>query len=359
MSRSVSVIIPTFNRRDLLARAVDSALAQTHCDLEVVVVDDGSTDGTADMLQGRYGAEKRLKIIRQENQGVCVARNRALDAAQGQFIAFLDSDDIWRPWKLEVQLACLTRRPEAGMVWTDMEAVGPCGEVVHSHYLRKMYSTYRWFPDECLFEGVETLSDIMPDCPDGLEGTLVKRGRIGRAMIIGNLVHTSTVLLSRTRLEQVGRFDESLAPAGEDHDFHLRVCEAGPVALIDVPSISYQTGLADRLTRHREIMARHYLVTMERAVARASPGGRPPRQMLRKARARGHAWLASSLIEQGNSAAARKHLLRSLSCDPLQPRLLAELIATNMPKSLYEAARAVLARRRRASQLQVAPVRAG
>lgn len=359
MSRSVSVIIPTFNRCGLLARAIDSALTQTHCELEVIVVDDGSTDGTADMLRARYGAEKRLKIIHQENQGVCVARNRALDAAQGQFIAFLDSDDVWRPWKLEVQLACLTRRPEAGMVWTDMEAVGPCGKVVHSHYLRKMYSTYHWFPDECLFEGVETLSDIMAACPDGLEGTLVNWGRIGRAMIIGNLVHTSTVLLSRMRLEQVGRFDESLAPAGEDHDFHLRVCEAGPVALIDAPSIYYQTGLADRLTRHREVMARHYLVTMERAVARVSASNRPPRQMLRKARARGHAWLASSLLEQGNSAAARKHLLYSLSCDPFQPRQLAELVATSMPKSLNEATRAVLSKTRRASRLQAASTRAG
>jgi GT2 family glycosyltransferase len=345
--KRVSVIIPTFNRCALLRRAIGSVIGQTHSDLEILIVDDGSTDDTANMLRRDYGNDIRIKVIWQENQGVCRARNRALDAAEGDFIAFLDSDDIWLPWKLEVQVACLTTRPEAGMVWTDMTAVGPDNSIVHHRYLRQMYSNYKWFPHNLLFEGTETLDHIMPRVPDGLTGTSVHWGRIARAMIIGNLVHTSTVLMTRARLDRTGRFDEALAPAGEDHDFHLRACEAGPVGLIDVPSTFYQIGLADRLTRHREIMARNYLTTMAAGLNRASRENRPSSPMLRKARGAGHAWLADALLEHNKIAEARAHLIHSLINEPVRPRQLAELLLAILPASLYQPARRTLATLRR------------
>ena len=356
MPAVVSVVIPTYDRRDLLGRAIDSALSQTHAGMEVIVVDDGSSDGTWGMLRGRYGRDARVKAIRQDNQGVCVARNVAMDAAQGDFIAFLDSDDVWRPWKIEAQLACLAHWPDVGMVWTDMESLGRSGDVTHARFLRRMYGTYRHFDESALFETTEMLGSMLPHGCRHLANVPARRGRIGTAMMVGNLVHTSTVLMTRARLAQAGRFDESLAPAGEDHDFHLRVCQAGPVALIDVPAISYQTGRDDRLTRHREIMARNYLRTMERAVARASAEDRPPGHVLRKARARGHAWLGGVLLDQGDCVTARRHLLHSLRLDPLQPRRVAEVIAASVPKPLLSATRHVVAgwrRRRRAGDQPV------
>ncbi|WP_431281322.1 glycosyltransferase [Humitalea sp. 24SJ18S-53] len=314
-------------------------LAQSYPRYEILVVNDGSTDDTADMLSAVYGANSAVKVIHQPNGGVCVARNRGLDAAQGDFVAFLDSDDVWLPWKLEVQVACLTQRPEAGMIWTDMEAIGPDGGKQRNRFLREMYSNYRNFADDTLFEGRESFRDIAPLAPPALADVPVWWGRIHQAMILGNLVHTSTVMLTRRRLEQVGRFDESLAPAGEDHDFHLRTCEAGPVGLFDAPTIQYQVGGQDRLSRLRTIMAQNYLRTMDRAIERAPLGGAPDGAMLRRARAGGHAWLASALMEEDDRPGARRNMLASLSYRPFQPRLAVDAILTFLPQSLDNAAR--------------------
>ncbi len=108
----VSVVIPVHNREGLVDRAVDSVLRQTHGDFELLVVDDASTDGTAARLLAR-GADPRLRLLRHEvNRGAAAARNTAIRAARGEFIAFLDSDDEWLPEKLERQVACLAAAPE-------------------------------------------------------------------------------------------------------------------------------------------------------------------------------------------------------------------------------------------------------
>src|SRR5438477_5016826 len=111
MSDLVTAIIPSFNRAHCIARAVDSALNQTHSPVEVVVVDDGSTDGTGDLMSRVYGSNARVRYVRQQNRGVSAARNVAIGLARGDYIAFLDSDDTWEPWKLQLQLGCLRSLP--------------------------------------------------------------------------------------------------------------------------------------------------------------------------------------------------------------------------------------------------------
>jgi glycosyltransferase involved in cell wall biosynthesis len=98
---TVSVIVPSFNAESTICRALNSALAQTGCTLDVIVVDDGSSDGTSELLE-KY--EGRIRVLRQVNAGVSAARNAALDIARGDFVAFLDADDEWVPFKLEKQL---------------------------------------------------------------------------------------------------------------------------------------------------------------------------------------------------------------------------------------------------------------
>src|SRR5690349_14194018 len=106
----VSIIVPTFNRAYCLGRTVRSALAQTHAGIEVIVVDDGSTDGTRELVRELMAADGRVRYAFQSNRGVSAARNRGLKLAAGAFVAFLDSDDVWKPWKLELQLACMRAR---------------------------------------------------------------------------------------------------------------------------------------------------------------------------------------------------------------------------------------------------------
>jgi glycosyltransferase involved in cell wall biosynthesis len=117
---AVSVVLPTFERRALVAEAVGSALAQSLADLEVVVVDDGSTDGTAEDLRERYAGDTRLRILSQPNGGTASARNHGLQAARAPWIAFLDSDDLWQPGYLASQLAALCESPWADLVVGDV-----------------------------------------------------------------------------------------------------------------------------------------------------------------------------------------------------------------------------------------------
>ena len=106
MVPKVSVVIPTFNRAHILGRAIASVLGQTHADLELIIVDDGSVDGTEALVRGI--ADRRLRYVRQErNRGVSAARNRGIAEARGEWLAFLDSDDEWLPQKLERQLLAL------------------------------------------------------------------------------------------------------------------------------------------------------------------------------------------------------------------------------------------------------------
>lgn len=325
MAERVSVIIPTYNRAHCLARAVDSALTQSHTEVEVIVVDDGSVDGTGDLVRSRYGGDSRVRYLWQANAGVAGARNTALAAAGGDYVAFLDSDDWWQPWKLQLQLEVLRAFPEAGMVWSDMEAHDPAGALVQARYLRTYYGAYRWFPNPA-----ELFSDRRP--VSGPEGDVIAyTGDIYSAMIMGNLVHTSTALLRRERLERVGGFDLTLAPVGEDYDFHLRTCREGPVAFVDVASIHYQVGTADRLTHQRLTMATNYLGTISRAVEQDRRRITLPPRMLDMAFADAHRWIAEVLFEEGRLAEGRRHYRRSLRYYPWQPRAIAQLALCALP----------------------------
>ena len=164
----VSVVIPSYNRAYCIATTVDSTLAQTHGNIEVLIIDDGSSDGTRELIAERYGKEPRVRYIYQTNGGVCSARNHGLRLARGQFIALLDSDDVWLPWKVEAQLRCLEAFPTAGMIWTDMDAIGPDGQLQYRRYLTRMYTAYRKFTREQLFRQSRPLSTI----DGGLAATL-------------------------------------------------------------------------------------------------------------------------------------------------------------------------------------------
>src|SRR5581483_7287295 len=119
----VSIILPTYNRVDTIPRAVESVRRQTFTDWELIVIDDGSTDGTAERINN---LDPRIRILRQENQGCYVARNRGIAEAKGRFIAFLDSDDEWLPHFLEIAMAFFKWSPSDYFLTTEfLERVGP------------------------------------------------------------------------------------------------------------------------------------------------------------------------------------------------------------------------------------------
>ena len=304
MSDMVSIIVPTFNRAYCVGKTINSALAQTHRNLEVIVADDGSTDNTREFIQQTYRDEPRVKYFNQPNLGVSAARNLGLRNAHGNFIAFLDSDDLWRPWKLAVQVRCLQVFPEVGMIWSDMEAIDPTGIVVHPRFLHHMYSAYHWFTVDDLFNVNRPLRELMPIPAAECEHATVYCGDIFSPMVMGNLVHTSTTLLTRARLDKVRAFDVDLLIAGEDYDFHLRTCRSGPVAFIDVPTIQYQIGFADRLSQHTDQVAKNFLKTLKMIMAREKDHIQLPSWMIQHVLAESNSWVGDGVLSEGDKSAA-------------------------------------------------------
>jgi glycosyltransferase involved in cell wall biosynthesis len=339
----VSVVIPSYNRVYCIATTVDSTLAQTHGNLEILIVDDGSSDGTRELIEERYRGEPRVRYIYQANAGVSAARNHGLRLARGQYIALLDSDDIWLPWKLEAQLRCLDALPTAGMIWTDMDAIGPDGELQYRRYLTKMYTSYRKFTRDQLFRESRPLSSIDARLAATLSDPRVYLGDIFSPMITGNLVHTSTVLLRRERFEQVREFDVNLRHSGEDHDFHLRTCREGDVAYLDVASILYQRGRTDQLTANPTYtvhMAENFLKTVTKALARDRERVTLSPTMLDHVLAEAHAWVGEQRLELGDRDQALRHLGTSLRFRPWQPRVAVLLGAAFLPKLVSDSLRA-------------------
>lgn len=335
----VSVIIPSYNRAYCIATTVDSTLAQTHENLEILIVDDGSSDGTRELVAARYQGEPRVRYIHQANAGVSAARNHGLRLARGQYLALLDSDDIWLPWKVEAQLRCLEALPTAGMIWTDMDAIGPDGQLQYRRYLTRMYTSYRKFTRDQLFRESRPLSSIDAKLAKTLADPRVYLGDIFSPMITGNLVHTSTVLMRRERFEKVREFDVTLRYSGEDHDFHLRTCREGDVAYLDVASILYQRGREDQLTVNRAYtvhMAENYLRTVNKALARDRERVTLPPAMLDEVMAEAHAWIGEQRLELGDRDQALHHLGTSLRFRPWQPRIAMLLGAAALPKEVAD-----------------------
>jgi len=205
----VSVVIPTYNRGWILKEAVESVLAQNFEDFELIVVDDGSTDHTPDILSAY---QDNITVVRQENRGVSAARNRGIAVASGALIAFLDSDDLWMPEKLSGQVKFFHSNPDALICQTE-EIWIRRGHRVNPKNKHKKRS-----------------------------------GMIFRPSLSLCLVSPSAVMAKRKLFETVGLFDESL-PACEDYDLWLRVSCRHPVFLIDTPLIVKRGGHEDQLSR--------------------------------------------------------------------------------------------------------------
>ena len=191
MSKLVSVIIPTHNYARFVTRAVDSVLAQTHRGVECIVVDDGSTDETPQVLS-RYG--DRIQVIRKDKQGPAVARNAGIRASRGQYIALLDADDRWRPDKLARQVAALEADASVGAVGCAVTFVDGEGREIGE----KVFPT--------------------PPVPGDLPAQL--RGVAVRSLWLGG--SCSGVLIRRGVFDDVGLFDETLT-AAEDWDMWVRL----------------------------------------------------------------------------------------------------------------------------------------
>ncbi|MYA66321.1 MAG: glycosyltransferase family 2 protein [Gammaproteobacteria bacterium] len=208
MPTSVGVVIPTINRAHMLGQALDSVFSQTLQPQQVIVVDDGSTDSTADLVAGY----SEVSYLRQENRGVSAARNLGIRRCGCEWIALLDSDDEWLPEKLEVQFGALAENPGYRLIHCDEIWIRDGRRVNAANRHRKRGG---WIFEHCL-----------PLC----------------------VISPSAAVIEKGLLEEAGGFNEGL-PACEDYDLWLRVCSRYPVLYVDRPLLRKYGGHDDQLSR--------------------------------------------------------------------------------------------------------------
>ena len=227
MTPAVTVVMPAHDAADFIGEAIESVLAQTFTDWELVVVDDGSTDGTAEAVAA-YD-DPRVRLLKTEHSGLpAVARNRGLAGSGSPCVAFLDADDLWRPSKLARQLTVLESRPEVGLVFTNFEQL--------------------------------RAGALEPFSPSP---GLTASGPEFERLAVGNYVANSSVVLRRDLLVRHGLFDEDPRLRGtEDFELWLRLAPHTTFAYVDEPLLIYR--LHDRNLGRGEQMGLGYVTAMEK-----------------------------------------------------------------------------------------------
>lgn len=283
MSPSVSVVIPTYNYGRFIGEALESALGQTLRPLDIVVVDDGSTDNTAAIVSK---FSDHVRYIRQENAGVCVARNRGVKESKGDLIAFFDADDTWEPRKLELQAEKFAQDSKIGLVH--------CG-------MREFES-----------ETGKTISMHM----DGLEGHVADELLLWEESVI--VGPGGTIAVSRNAFEDVGGFDETMR-VGEDWDFCYRVARRYKVGFVREPLVNYRNHTA---AAHLNVSEMERGMSLFYSKAFAEDG-----EVLKlKNRAMGnfHRILAGSYFHNGDYGQFLRHAVKSLVNRPSNLRYFLE-----------------------------------
>ena len=222
----ISVIIPTFNRKKTLERAIQSVMNQSLSPFEILIIDDGSNDGTEEWIKENF---QNIKYIYQNNHGVSSARNIGIENAYGEWVAFLDSDDEWLPNKLYEQVKAIESNPEMKFFHTN-EIWIRNGVRVNQMKKHKKYGGY-------IFEKCLDICKISP----------------------------SSVLIQKEVFDNIGIFDESLRVC-EDYDLWLRITSKYPVVFLDIPLIYKYGGHADQLSKVNDGIESYRIQSLEKII---------------------------------------------------------------------------------------------
>ena len=294
MNPLVSIVIPSYQSAQWVHDAVSSALAQTHTPCEVIVVDDGSTDGTAKLLDSAFSST--IRIHRQSNRGLAAARNAGLALARGDYVQFLDADDVLLPEKIATQVAALEHAPEFDIAFSD----------------------FAWL------EGGEPRASGMPvpRLPDG---------NALPALLARNFIVAHAVLARTAALRGVGGFDENLT-ACEDYDLWLRLAGAGTRFLHTPGDLVLYRRTPGSMSAHSE---RQYVATalvLARAAQRGLDGATESRARLRRHLAGVHSMIARIRAADALRLAARGRVIAAASRMRASADSFGDMLRTLVPR---------------------------
>jgi len=268
---AVSVVVPTYNRADCLRDTVASILAQTVPAAEVIIVDDGSRDHTAQVCRE---FPPPVRYLRRENGGSAAARNTGMRAAAGEYIAFLDADDVWEPIKLEVQLALHAAHPEIGWSATNHRTTDRANQPLPGiqGFARDLPAfEAAGLEPEAFFALAMTRSEIEAA---GSRHT-VYTGDAFELNFYGNFVYPSCAMLHRRVLDRAGLFDETLRCAVDTEYFH-RVSACAPLGMVMTPLFRWRRGPGETIVSsgNMERLVSTALLSLDRAVQLREPSAR-------------------------------------------------------------------------------------
>ena len=325
---TVSVVIPTFNRAHRIGDAIRSVLAQGCSDIEIIVIDDGSTDATRDIVRTFGGA---VRYVYQDNAGAGMARNQGLRQSRGQYIAFLDSDDTWQPWKLGLQLRLLEAHPDVGLVFSDFVIVKPTGQPQQN-------GAARWAGRPLTFPGMREHAVRRPDTTQGASWPADEVryfvGSMYRQLLEELPILTSSVVVRRSCLDDSVRFTPERI-LFEDWEFFARVARRSAIAYIDAETTMNvghdepgRISRCDALTR-----ARSYVALLERVWMQDAGFSAAHQDALMDAYGRGLLAIARQALLAGQRAEARLVLenWRRLSVKPRPAWALAYRLCLTVP----------------------------
>lgn len=219
--------MPAYNAGRYIGQAIESVLGQTEPDLELVVVDDGSTDDTPATVRAAAAVDSRVRLVQQPNSGKpAIARNRGIREARGDIVCFLDADDVWRPEKLRESTAVLARRPDVDLVFHDVEYMGADGVFVGRYCLGSIDFSQRVLALSQRLEGESYLCDP-------------------RALFFFMCTRVTTIYMSAATIRKTRLFEEPVffaedVVAGEDADLWFRIVKTGGVAYVNQALSGYR-----------------------------------------------------------------------------------------------------------------------
>lgn len=328
----ISVVIPVYNAEPYLAAAIDSVLEQTISDIELVVVDDGSTDASREVIAG-FG--DRVRAVHQDNAGPSAARNAGIRAAQGELVAFCDADDIQLPHRIATHRRVLDLLPEVAVVGSDLSEWVD-GEVVKEHALHDFWigPTTRPFAEElrAAFGRFKTCRELELPVPPAYADRRVYAGRAAPLIALMHLCWGNASLFRKSALEAVGGFDER---TGQYEDWHLvaRIALTAPIAFVDVPVMRYRRH-PTQISKNPAAAAAGYLHVID-DVWKSAPGFYSENREVVD-RATGAAWYqaGTAAVAEGDYEEAEKCFLRSVRAYPVQKRAYVDLAKASVRRRI-------------------------
>ena len=240
----VSVILPTYNRAHFIPYAIQSVLDQTYKDIELIVINDGSTDETEKVIKPYL---KDIIYIYQQNNGSGKARNQGIKAAKGEYIAFIDDDDFWLPWKLELQMELFNKHKELGIICTNFSTFNEKEECPSS--IKEYFGLFKRTKLD-----FDTIFKQKKNITFKKNNLYFYWGNIFPTLIQGSLIHQVSILTKKSILEEIGLYNESLSD-NEDYDVCLKIGEKFEIGFADIDTVkirlSAKTRSNDESTRIR------------------------------------------------------------------------------------------------------------